>query len=102
MSLDRVLNRERVEVELLGDRGELRRVGAVQTDPCDPFTATAGGVERRQALGRSESLAATIDNAVNDHDLGLRPLATAGRHDRRTRERCDRPPDVVRAATARW
>ena len=71
MSLDRILNRERVEVELLGDGRELRRVGPVQADPCDPFAAPAGGVERGQALGRSDPLAVTIDRAVNDHGLGL-------------------------------
>ncbi len=90
MSLHRVLYRERVKVELFGNGGELRRVGAVQTDPCDSLATTAGGVECPQALGRSEPFAVTIDRAVNDHGLGLRPLATAGRHDRPTRERC--PP----------
>jgi hypothetical protein len=72
MSLDRILHRERVQIELLSDGIKLRRIRPAKTDPRDPVAAPAGGVQRCQALRRSDSLAITIDSAVNNYGPSLR------------------------------
>src|SRR5450755_1016507 len=59
------------------DGAKLRGVGPVETDPREPVAAPVGGVELGQALGRSDSLAVTIDSEVSDHVRPASEDATA-------------------------
>ena len=67
MSLDGILDRELVEIELARDRCELLLAGFVEAEPRDRIAGLAGGVQLGKAVGLCRALAVAIDGAVDDH-----------------------------------
>ena len=56
MRLDRVLDRELVEIELVRDRCELLLARLVEPEPGDGVTGLAGGVQLGEASGSAARL----------------------------------------------
>jgi hypothetical protein len=86
VGMHRILDYERVQIELSRERGELLLVGPIQPDPGDTDASTRG-VQRRHRAGRSRAPAVAIDRAIYDHGASrsldiadiTRPRPQAGR-----------------------
>ena len=67
MGLDRVLDREFMEIELARDRGELLLARFVQTEPRDRIAGHAGGVQLGEVVRLRHTTAIAIDGTIDDH-----------------------------------
>jgi hypothetical protein len=67
MRLDRILNRELVQVELARHRRELLLARLVETQPGDDVAGLAGGMQLGEVAGRTRALAVSVDGVVDDH-----------------------------------
>jgi hypothetical protein len=68
MGVDRVLDRERVQLQLVGDLVELRRGRLVQADPHEAVALPARGVQGvAQVAVDVVAAALTVDGAIHDH-----------------------------------
>src|SRR6185503_8283504 len=76
VGVDRVLDREGVQVELLRDGADLRLVGAQHADPGEAVTARRAGVQRLEGLvegvGHDSTVPVDVDRVV-DHRHALLP-----------------------------
>ena len=76
VGVDRVLDREGVQAELLRDRPDLRLVGAQHADPAEAVAARRAGVQRLEGLvegvGHDSALPVDVDRVV-DHRHALLP-----------------------------
>ena len=73
VGLDGVLHGQRVQPELLGDRGKLLLGGLVEPDPCQPVLFAAGLVGLLEGRGVYCPATVHVDGAVHDHIDIIRP-----------------------------
>ena len=67
MGVDRVVNRQLVQLELLGDGDELLLCRLIEGNPSEPVGATAGTKGFPQRTRRRKPVSISVDGAVDDH-----------------------------------